>query len=66
MDSTALVNVGDLVRCYNWQYFGEIALVLEVVEENCNIYIFADKKKRTLHKSLLSLLKRCPPDKVKA
>jgi len=64
MDVSAPINIGDLVRCYNWRYFGEIALILEVAEENCQVYVFADKEKKTLHKSLLSLLKRCPPDKV--
>jgi len=64
MDESAPVHVGDLVRCFNWQYYGDIALVLEVVSQSCLVYVFADKRKKTLHKSLLSLLKRCPRDEV--
>tara|TARA_R110002020_G_scaffold49875_4_gene141603 strand:+ start:1037 stop:1237 length:201 start_codon:yes stop_codon:yes gene_type:complete len=62
MDSSEPLNVGDLVRCFNWQYYGEIALVLEIEKESVHVYIFDDKIKKHLHKSLISLLRRCPAD----
>lgn len=64
MEITADVRVGDLVRCFNWQYYGEIGLVLELHDDSCLIHIFEDKAEKTLHKSLLSLLARCPRDKT--
>ena len=51
---------GDLVRCFNWQYYGEIGLVLEVQVESALVYMFDDKRKKSFHKSLLSLFKRYP------
>jgi len=53
---------GDLVKCYNWQYYGEMAIILRVHEESILVYIFEDKKKKKLHKSLLSMFKRFPRD----
>ena len=52
------VRPGDLVKCYNWQYYGEMAIVLRVCEDALLIYIFDDKAKKKLHKSLLSMFKR--------
>ena len=56
------VRPGDLVKCYNWQYYGEMAIVLRVCEDALLIYIFDDKAKKKLHKSLLSMFKRFPRD----
>jgi hypothetical protein len=53
---------GDLVKCFNWQYFGAIGLVLEVEDESALVYMFDDKRKKRFHKSLLSLFKRSPPE----
>lgn len=55
---------GDLVKCYSYHYFGEIALVLEVEEKTCQVYIFKDQKKAKLRKELLSLFNRSPPDVI--
>ena len=56
------VRPGDLVKCYNWHYHGEIAIVLRVCEESILVYVFEDKKKKSLHKSLLTVFKRFPRD----
>ena len=56
------MGIGDLVKCYSYHYFGELALVLEVEERSYKVYIFENQKKVKLHKSLVSLFKRCPPD----
>ena len=56
------VRPGDLVKCYNWQYYGEIAIVLKVCEESILVYVFKDEKQKKFHKSLLSVFKRFPRD----
>jgi len=53
---------GDLVKCFNWRYFGAIGLVLEVGEQSALVYMFDDKRKKSFHKSLLSLFERCPDE----
>ena len=63
MDLDEEVIEGDLVRCFNWQYHGETALVLKVIGESCLVYLLEDRQKKTFHKSLLSLYKRVPRDK---
>jgi len=46
---------GDLVKCYNWQFWGELAIILEVKEDDAVVYIFDAAKEKTLPKNLISL-----------
>jgi hypothetical protein len=64
METLVDIRSGDLVRCFNWQYYGEIALVLELYHDSYLIHFFEDKTEKIIHKSLLSLLARCPRDKI--
>ena len=65
MEISVDIRIGDLVRCFDWQYYGEIALVLKSHNGSCLVHIFEDKTEKTLHQRLLCLIARCPRDKIK-